>query len=184
MLKKLKKINVINNNKILNNNKMEITESLDDLLNVAIYNSFRTNVLNLYNNRNINRSTFVQSNLSTRYYNTPPIGGYQVNEEHEYTFDYDDINALIFLDITTRFASPVTDIELKNIRKKKIKQIKYHKVKKETTLHECPICLEEINTGEYEKKLNCNHCFHKKCIDRWFNKENDCCPMCRLKVIN
>ena len=150
---------------------------IDDLLNEAIYESLRNNLLNMYRGG----SNRTRSTLSNRYYNTPPTNGYRVNEEHE--LDYDDLNSLIFLDITTRFASPITDIELKNMRKAKIKKIKYHKVKEELE-NECPICLDQINVGEYEKTLNCKHCFHKKCIDRWFNKDNDFCPMCRLKVIN
>jgi len=165
--------------------------SADDILNEVIYNSFRNNILNLYHGqersiRNPNRIplSHIRNTLSSRYYNQPPIGGYQVNEEHEYTFDYDDLSALIFLDVTTRFASPViNNTDLKNIRKDKIKQIKYKKVK-EPFENECPICLDEITTGEYQKTLDCKHCFHKKCIDRWFKKDNDFCPMCRLKIIN
>jgi hypothetical protein len=167
----------------------EVVRSIDELLNEAIYDSFRNNILNLYHGherptRNPNRIPLSQlrSSLSSRYYNTPPAGGYQLNEEHEYNIDYDDLNSLIFLDITTRFASPVTDLEIKNIRKAKIKKIKYHKVKEENE-SECPICLESLNKGEYEKVLECKHAFHKKCIDRWFKKDNDFCPMCRLKII-
>lgn len=162
---------------------------LDSLLNEAIYDSLRNNILNLYHGRerstrNPNRiSPHLQSTISSRYYNTPPTGGYQLTEEHEYNLDYDDINSLIFLDITTRFASPITDTEIKNMRKEKIKKIKYHKVKEEVVDTECPICLEQLHKGEYQKVLDCKHCFHKKCIDRWFKKDNDFCPMCRLKVI-
>jgi len=168
---------------------MTTTDVLDTLLNEAIYDSLRNNILNLYHGRerttrNPNRiPPHLHSTISSRYYNTPPTGGYQLNEEHEYNIDYDDLNALIFLDITTRFASPITDVQIKNIRKEKIKKIKYHKIKEEHG-SECPICLECVNKGEYEKTLECKHSFHKKCIDRWFRKDNDFCPMCRLKVIN
>jgi hypothetical protein len=163
---------------------------LDTLLNEAIVDSLRNNILNLYHGRerstrNPNRLplSLLRSNLNSRYYNTPPSGGYNVTEEHEYNIDYDDLNALVFLDITTRFASPLSDTDVKNIRKDKIKKIKYHKIKEENE-NECPICLEQFSLGEYQKTLDCKHCFHKKCIDRWFKKDNDFCPMCRLKVIN
>ena len=163
---------------------------LDTLLNEAIVDSLRNNILNLYHGRerstrNPNRLplSLLRSNLNSRYYNTPPSGGYNVTEEHEYNIDYDDLNALVFLDITTRFASPLSDVDIKNIRKDKIKKIKYHKIKEENE-NECPICLEQFSLGEYQKTLDCKHCFHKKCIDRWFKKDNDFCPMCRLKVIN
>ena len=67
----------------------------------------------------------------------------------------------------------------------------YHSKKKKRLMiqqnfdieEECPICLEQLHKGEYQKVLDCKHCFHKKCIDRWFKKDNDFCPMCRLKVI-
>jgi hypothetical protein len=161
------------------------SSNLDNLLNEAIYESFRSNILNLYHGQerqtlNPNRLplSLLRNNLSSRYYNTPPQGGYHINEEHEYDIDLDDISSLIFLDITTRFASPVDN---KTIRKEKIKEIKSKKVKEEQD--ECPICLDKINIGEFQKKLTCNHCFHKKCIDRWFKKDNDCCPMCRMEII-
>jgi hypothetical protein len=163
---------------------------LDELLNEAITESFRNNFINLYNNiertiRNPDRIPLsrLRNTLSSRYYNNPPEGGYQINEEHEYNIDYDDLQALIFLDVTTRFASPVSDTELKASRREKIKEIKYKKVK-ESSDNECSICLDTIKVGEFEKTLICKHSFHKKCIDRWFKKDNDSCPMCRLNIIN
>jgi hypothetical protein len=171
-------------------NNTNINTNLDELLNNAFYESFRSNILNLYNGRErittlTNRVPISQlrTTLSNRYYNTPPIGGYQINEEHEYIIDNDDLSALIFLDITTQFASPITDTELKNIRRNKIKNIRYKKVK-ENNETECPICLDQIKIGEFQKVLDCKHCYHKKCIDRWFKKDNDYCPMCRMKIIN
>jgi len=159
---------------------------LDTLLRDAITESFQNNLLSLYQDthRNPNRIPLsrLRNTLSSRYYNDPPEGGYQINEEHDYDIDYDDLQALVFLDVTTRFASPVSD-NLKNLRKIKIKSIKHKKVK-ESKDTECSICLDNIKVGEFEKTLECKHSFHKKCIDRWFKKDNDSCPMCRLNVIN
>jgi hypothetical protein len=44
----------------------------------------------------------------------------------------------------------------------------------------CSICLEE----NVDYITNCNHVFHKKCIDKW--KHNNTCPYCRkeLKKLN
>ena len=155
---------------------------LDTLLRDAITESFQNNLISLYNNTTRRPLSRLQNTLSSRYYNNPPEGGYQINEEHDYDIDYDDLQALVFLDVTTRFASPSSD-NLKNLRKIKIKSIKHKKVK-ESKDTECSICLDTIKVGEFEKNLECNHTFHKKCIDRWFKKDNDSCPMCRLKVIN
>ena len=158
---------------------------MGDILTEAVNISFRNNLLNLYHDnertgRNPNRIPLSQlrTTLSSRYYNTPPIGGYQINEEHDYVIDPDDLSALIFLDITTKFAS--VD---KNLRKTKIKQIKYKKAKIQTE-NVCPICLDHIVIGEFQKTLECKHCFHKKCIDHWFKKDHNECPMCRKIVIN
>jgi hypothetical protein len=59
-------------------------------------------------------------------------------------------------------------------------RIEYHFVK--TPNLTCPICLEESNGNEYWKKLNCEHKFHKKCIEHWINTSNNC-PVCR-SIIN
>jgi len=40
----------------------------------------------------------------------------------------------------------------------------------------CSICLDIIkNEGQ---KLNCNHIFHKECIEKWFERGHQC-PLCR-----
>ncbi len=45
---------------------------------------------------------------------------------------------------------------------------------------DCPICLESLKDEDvYISK--CNHVFHNKCIDQWFNKDNRC-PICRTKL--
>ena len=46
----------------------------------------------------------------------------------------------------------------------------------------CPICCDEFKVKQYKRILNkCSHCFHKKCIDKWFRKNqgNMNCPLCR-----
>ena len=44
---------------------------------------------------------------------------------------------------------------------------------------ECPICLEPISKNE--KILQCNHAFHKSCVDTWLQR-HDTCPMCRSLI--
>jgi len=155
--------------------------SLDNLLNVAIRDSVIRNILSLYNNTN--RS-------STRYYNNPPSGGYIVDEEQNYVIsDRDDLSSSILLDIVSRFGSPGSDggfsERMKEHRKSQLKKIKYRKIKQDDVLltEQCPICIEDFCCGEFQRTLNCSHTFHKKCIDRWFKKDKDECPMCRNKII-
>ena len=49
-------------------------------------------------------------------------------------------------------------------------------------LDECSICLEKYNVKEKILQLECNHAFHKKCIQTWLNKNNSC-PQCRENII-
>ena len=59
---------------------------------------------------------------------------------------------------------------------------KYKKIKKEDINEQCSICLEEYIENTYKRTLDCNHHFHKKCIDKWLKKceeENIHCPICR-----
>jgi hypothetical protein len=45
----------------------------------------------------------------------------------------------------------------------------------------CTICLDEQHVGDLAIKLNCGHCFHKKCVWPWL--EQHCtCPVCRLEL--
>tara|TARA_B100000745_G_C20114787_1_gene381599 strand:+ start:125 stop:469 length:345 start_codon:yes stop_codon:yes gene_type:complete len=42
---------------------------------------------------------------------------------------------------------------------------------------DCCICYDIINDQEKEI-LNCNHIFHEKCIEKWFQRGHQC-PLCR-----
>ncbi|XP_021894479.1 RING-H2 finger protein ATL66-like [Carica papaya] len=47
---------------------------------------------------------------------------------------------------------------------------------------ECVICLEGFADGEECKILNdCNHGYHKPCVDKWLKIHNQC-PLCRSSV--
>ena len=49
---------------------------------------------------------------------------------------------------------------------------------------ECSICLEPIEENKEVKKLiNCNHYFHKSCINTW-SYNNNTCPLCRKHIIS
>ena len=49
---------------------------------------------------------------------------------------------------------------------------------------ECSICLEPIEENKEVKKLiNCNHSFHKSCINTW-SYNNNTCPLCRKHIIS
>ena len=67
-------------------------------------------------------------------------------------------------------------------KRRKLKNLgKYEKIKKEEEHKTCSICLNDFECGKYKRKMpNCDHEFHKKCVDRWLYKDiNLSCPMCR-----
>lgn len=49
------------------------------------------------------------------------------------------------------------------------------------TTDNCPICLDPMAVVNENYKLNCNHTFHKECLQRWLETKN-ICPMCRTNV--
>lgn len=48
----------------------------------------------------------------------------------------------------------------------------------------CPICLVDIEVGDYIIVLNCSnlHFFHYDCIKKWLNN-SFCCPLCKSKKL-
>ena len=46
---------------------------------------------------------------------------------------------------------------------------------------DCSICLTSIQKGDFLRKLNCGHFFHKSCLDGWL-KLKAICPLDRKKV--
>ncbi|WMV28108.1 hypothetical protein MTR67_021493 [Solanum verrucosum] len=44
---------------------------------------------------------------------------------------------------------------------------------------DCAICLCKIEDGEEVRELNCDHFFHRACLDRWMNCGRMTCPLCR-----
>ncbi|XP_023003552.1 E3 ubiquitin-protein ligase RHA2B-like isoform X1 [Cucurbita maxima] len=48
---------------------------------------------------------------------------------------------------------------------------------------QCAVCLSEFEEGEKVRKLQCNHTFHKDCLDNWLKLCFATCPLCRRKVL-
>jgi hypothetical protein len=49
----------------------------------------------------------------------------------------------------------------------------------EITDASCAICQEDADSSW--RKLYCTHCFHKSCVDRWFERDVHC-PVCRADI--
>ncbi|ETV69967.1 hypothetical protein H257_14340 [Aphanomyces astaci] len=43
----------------------------------------------------------------------------------------------------------------------------------------CSICLDDFVLGHVVKVLPCPHVYHQHCIDRWFEKGSNACPLCK-----
>lgn len=104
------------------------------------------------------------------------------------------INFMINNSIFNTFITAVgDDTHFSIILRKKVPKLsnllmhleKYSKIKNDDQIlgSKCSICFEEYKIGEYKRCLkNCQHIYHKKCIDKWFKKnwQNMSCPLCRV----
>jgi hypothetical protein len=41
----------------------------------------------------------------------------------------------------------------------------------------CAVCLSDFELDDMLRRLPCNHCFHRACIDKWLRR-NKVCPLC------
>jgi hypothetical protein len=47
----------------------------------------------------------------------------------------------------------------------------------------CRICLTDYERDDDVRPLQCDHLFHKYCIDTWLSKHVNSCPLCRQKAV-
>jgi len=52
-----------------------------------------------------------------------------------------------------------------------------------TTDPVCAICLDEFNEDAQIRGLRCSHAFHTQCLDEWFGRCNEFCPLCHRTII-
>ena len=120
----------------------------------------------------------------------------------DYEFILNNVNEILYQLLTGSEIHQVTNNENRgyiriNIKvlpkkKKKKKLIKdilshlptYQKIKKHDSIiveHTCcAICRTNYKEGEYKRILPCDHCFHKKCIDKWLMcSDKLSCALCR-----
>jgi hypothetical protein len=69
-------------------------------------------------------------------------------------------------------------LEKKNV-KLEVESSFYSKIK--THFTECIICKQDFEKEDIVVNLNCNHIYHKVCINEW-NKYKQECPICRLPI--
>ncbi|KAK0105963.1 hypothetical protein DL98DRAFT_522183 [Cadophora sp. DSE1049] len=47
----------------------------------------------------------------------------------------------------------------------------------------CAICLDKIQGKDMVRVLGCSHVFHAACLERWYSRRHDLCPLCRACYI-
>ncbi|KAL6705936.1 hypothetical protein ACN47E_006215 [Coniothyrium glycines] len=47
----------------------------------------------------------------------------------------------------------------------------------------CAICLEEFAEDAQIRGLHCSHAFHSHCLDEWFTRYNEFCPLCHRPIL-
>jgi len=52
-----------------------------------------------------------------------------------------------------------------------------------SSIEQCPICMDNYQTGDYIRVLPCFHKYHKSCIDEWLRPHGDC-PVCKYSLVN
>ncbi|KAF1349479.1 hypothetical protein EJ07DRAFT_139949 [Lizonia empirigonia] len=47
----------------------------------------------------------------------------------------------------------------------------------------CAICLDDFDEDAQIRGLRCSHAFHAQCLDEWFGRYNEFCPLCHRTII-
>jgi hypothetical protein len=89
------------------------------------------------------------------------------------------LNNYIQNSTTTTFLPSTTTLHTDTIVTPYIDSFSYEKVNEK--IEECSICLVDFQNEDDVALLNCNHLFHKACIDEWCARKPDC-PNCREKI--
>ncbi|KAJ7954162.1 RING finger protein [Quillaja saponaria] len=48
---------------------------------------------------------------------------------------------------------------------------------------DCVVCLTTLRDGDQVRKLDCQHVFHRQCLDGWLHHHNFNCPLCRSPLV-
>jgi len=126
---------------------------------------------------------------------------YNSSSVNDYDFSYVIINVvfnlllcLVFLEVFKRCYLRYLLINQQNrrqrliIEEEEVVNYSHNRVVVREIVKEdvCSICLEELFPEDVENtnvviELNCNHMFHKECLDPWI-KINKNCPLCKNNV--
>lgn len=77
------------------------------------------------------------------------------------------------------FKEYINTIKRKERLWQNLKRNQPFKFTKNMAVEECVICMENFKINQFLRKLDCDHIFHKRCVDKWLIQGNQCCPICR-----
>ncbi len=156
-----------------------MTDNLNEMMSNDIHEII---IENIYNYNVLNTIQNVLNNLSE-------------NEQHTGTIFFDencpdnnnDDNEYYELDIQIyhNSHSPQYDNYFKSCNEINSILGKSYKIKDNDKLigENCMICMEQYKIREFKRIIpNCQHIFHKKCIDKWLQM-NASCPVCRYDLL-
>ncbi|WOG93699.1 hypothetical protein DCAR_0312985 [Daucus carota subsp. sativus] len=81
------------------------------------------------------------------------------------------------------FYHPLTSTQFLNLIDTK-NPISHYKSAVNDESEECSVCLSTFENGQVIRKVKqCNHSFHKHCLDTWFRQDRPSCPLCRTSAL-
>ncbi|WOG93700.1 hypothetical protein DCAR_0312986 [Daucus carota subsp. sativus] len=79
--------------------------------------------------------------------------------------------------------SPVTAAQFFKLIERKNPASRY-KAGLKDEVKECAVCLSVFEERQEIRKVKqCNHTFHKQCLDTWLQQDCPTCPLCRISVL-
>jgi len=198
-----------NNNNLLNNNFQNNNNLNSFNFNSMFENPFLANSMQIPNIPNF--STFYNPPFMPFYMNNNPFN-LNRNINPQMSQNFNNFNFIRFndnlsrrnrrYDSSSRIQDDDSDEEIYLNSGNRANNDNYNKLKKqfikeldefqyknkdkfdnELVEDECSICLCKYKITDIIKLLPCKHPFHKKCIKKWFSKEeNNKCPLCNLDI--
>ena len=113
---------------------------------------------------------------------------YLMDTRYTFTWGFILVGLFVLCGVLVNFCMCVEFLYKRFCKKNKVCQetINTLKVTENNIGETCSICLDVLDENSLEKSvklINCNHIFHKECIEKWYkNSENVNCPVCRDSI--
>tara|TARA_B100001094_G_scaffold315390_1_gene355336 strand:+ start:1867 stop:2358 length:492 start_codon:yes stop_codon:yes gene_type:complete len=163
--------------------------------------------MNNYDNDNGNIN-LNDNNYDDNYYHNRNNGYYNYNYNNNNNTDYGDFGddylinfafiffiSIVFTSIFCNRDNNITNTNRRrrnNLNQRLLNEPTYNpddiekkEIKYNNEIHhdrECTICLEEYQENDELYQLQCDHYYHKECINDWLLKHQTC-PLCRLNLL-